>query len=622
MTVMAAVHDPLVDGYRADQATIGQHCSNAVGAIWDRDFSIKKARASWEAMRPEIVNVVNQYQFACRASALRFYNARRVQAGYGAIDPAQASLVDLNHIGSVIDPCGLGAFLHMVKGGALMEDASASGRSSLSSAVQRLVLESARQTVMTASKADPKSKGWSRVTGGTCDYCAKKAASEGLNDGSLDFPAHDDCQCNIDPQFKGEPKPKSEGTKKLEQAKAQAIANQPQDFGSPEDIAAEPTMPKNLAEAMEAHLQATAKLTSLEQNPDANFSDVTQAGKDAVAAGKVVSDIHHNMADAAESAHDEELPFNKAIDSWKADYTDETQQHIMQYLEDPDAKMPNPLAAMQAPGSTMELPSVPDTVAQQIAKALQTRQEQAPLLYRGMGWSTGEDTGEGSPQFFLSQFRPGATVDFPPASWSSDQKAAEIFKTKTSAYGNKQYQQIMITIDDDGSRGLPIADVGGGGMSNEAEWITGGRYQVESAERVDYGYEGDPQAGDWKIVLKQVQSLENGIETISPQSREAPEDFVVPESNTPPAAIPPSWVQLDTLFEQLLNPVDDSDLKSVTNNLVKAINRLTQKDLDDDPQLATNFISNIEASDLDEEHKESMIQRIKDIVKKLTGELK
>ena len=188
--------------FREAQAASAQDTADSIGQLWDQRFSIPQARSSWAGMRPQILTLIRGRQLGTIVAATRFYNARRLLAGFATIRPAVTPPDDAAHIGAVIDSTGLGMFLHMVKGGAQMADAAASGRAALCGAVQRLVMQGGRDAVLAASKADPDSTGIRRVTGGTCDYCENLAA-EGVTV-DQEFPAHDSCECTADPAFGGE----------------------------------------------------------------------------------------------------------------------------------------------------------------------------------------------------------------------------------------------------------------------------------------------------------------------------------------------------------------------------------------------------------------------------------
>lgn len=192
----------LAQQFREHQAALDDSLQRSIAILWDRWFQIGAARKSWAAMRPQIVRVIVTGYRASSADGARYYSAARVQAGLPAQLPQLAPDINEDWIGRVIDPCGLGQFLKMVKAGEKMIDASDGGRNVLCSASGRLALSGGRHTVTRASVADTASAGWRRVTGGTCDYC-EALAQAGVFATSFDFSAHADCLCTAEPEFSG-----------------------------------------------------------------------------------------------------------------------------------------------------------------------------------------------------------------------------------------------------------------------------------------------------------------------------------------------------------------------------------------------------------------------------------
>lgn len=196
----------LSQNFRADQATAGNAAAIAVGKLWAHGFSIRNARSSWATIRPAIVAICKKYYLGNQAKGQAYYNACRLSAGLGTLPDLGWVRVSLQNekLAKTIDPCGLGAFLHQVKGGAQMMDAFNSGHDSLMQAVQQLVLSGARDWIEAAAKADPDSEGIRRVTGGTCDYC-EDLASQGVT--VADQGWHNDCECTSEPAFNGDTGP-------------------------------------------------------------------------------------------------------------------------------------------------------------------------------------------------------------------------------------------------------------------------------------------------------------------------------------------------------------------------------------------------------------------------------
>lgn len=66
--------------------------------------------------------------------------------------------------------------------------------------VTRHVLQGGRDAVMLSSAADPRARGWERITGGSpCDFCAGLAGK--VNSDAGGFEAHDHCSCSAAPAF-------------------------------------------------------------------------------------------------------------------------------------------------------------------------------------------------------------------------------------------------------------------------------------------------------------------------------------------------------------------------------------------------------------------------------------
>lgn len=80
--------------------------------------------------------------------------------------------------------------------------------SSIDSSMGRLILNGARQTTIGNVNQDVGSNGWSRITApGACAFCIM-LASRGFvyrEEQTAGFQAHDDCECEAQPRFKGQP---------------------------------------------------------------------------------------------------------------------------------------------------------------------------------------------------------------------------------------------------------------------------------------------------------------------------------------------------------------------------------------------------------------------------------
>lgn len=82
-------------------------------------------------------------------------------------------------------------------------------RTRLTGGIQLRVANAARTTITFSSIADPRADGWQRVaSGGGCGFCQMLAGRGAVySDKSVDFAAHDHCNCTAAPAWRGRPRP-------------------------------------------------------------------------------------------------------------------------------------------------------------------------------------------------------------------------------------------------------------------------------------------------------------------------------------------------------------------------------------------------------------------------------
>jgi hypothetical protein len=75
-------------------------------------------------------------------------------------------------------------------------------RTLISGGLQRRIANMSRQTITTSSVADPQARGWQRVGGGGCDFCAMLIGRGAVyTEATADFESHDHCNCAAVPAF-------------------------------------------------------------------------------------------------------------------------------------------------------------------------------------------------------------------------------------------------------------------------------------------------------------------------------------------------------------------------------------------------------------------------------------
>lgn len=81
-------------------------------------------------------------------------------------------------------------------------------RTLVAGGVQRRIADHVRYTVTDSSVADPAAKGWQRTGNGSCPFCRELIAKGAVyTEASVNFGAHDYCNCSAVPAFGGEAKP-------------------------------------------------------------------------------------------------------------------------------------------------------------------------------------------------------------------------------------------------------------------------------------------------------------------------------------------------------------------------------------------------------------------------------
>jgi hypothetical protein len=127
--------------------------------------------------------------------AAQFLAAQRTSAGI--VGPAPIVRADppaAEQIAKSLRTTSVIAVKQAMTAGQSISQASGNAFVLSSGAASRLVLDGGRDTVVDTVRADPRARGFIRVTGGnSCDYCASKAGITFADDEV--FPAHDHCGC-------------------------------------------------------------------------------------------------------------------------------------------------------------------------------------------------------------------------------------------------------------------------------------------------------------------------------------------------------------------------------------------------------------------------------------------
>ena len=167
-------------------------------------FDIRNIDASWEALRPAVMALINSGRVVAQALAQAYFDEFRRLEGIAGAAPTIAPLGDSWRQRALISlevtgPSAAKALLAQAR-----QDAAQVAFIRVSGVVSRYTLEAGRETVLAGVQEDRLSIGWQRVTDGLpCAFCAM-LASRGpayKSRQSASFDAHDHCACTVEPVY-------------------------------------------------------------------------------------------------------------------------------------------------------------------------------------------------------------------------------------------------------------------------------------------------------------------------------------------------------------------------------------------------------------------------------------
>lgn len=187
--------------HQATQAGLVEAIRPVVGEAWG-SLDTGNLRRSLPTFVDHVRAIVHRYGPASAALSTRFYRTQRREAGIrGSITVRHAPLPDDRQVDRTVrwatgplwsaDP-------------AYASDNLEAARSNVLGAVDKLILDVGRDTVLGAVQNDRKARGWARVPeGGSCAFCALLATRGAVyrTEQRADFRSHDHCRCVAEPIF-------------------------------------------------------------------------------------------------------------------------------------------------------------------------------------------------------------------------------------------------------------------------------------------------------------------------------------------------------------------------------------------------------------------------------------
>jgi hypothetical protein len=193
--------NPLTAGHYRAQIALRATTLRHAAAVWPA-FDIANIDRSWKPVQQSLTAIVWQGHRRSSDLAAGYYRAlRRAEGVAGAAIVRPAPAPPVQYLDRVFTYVGLIVPKKLVAAG--RRDAEAQTLVHVLGTVGRLTLNGGRDTLIQSVRADPKARGYQRVTSGNaCDFCSMLADRGAVyGEASADFEAHDHCSCSAEPVF-------------------------------------------------------------------------------------------------------------------------------------------------------------------------------------------------------------------------------------------------------------------------------------------------------------------------------------------------------------------------------------------------------------------------------------
>lgn len=180
---------------QASQAGLALILEREVAAAWPA-LDVNRLKATKPGLIALLVQLINRYGPASATLAVRFYQQQRQAAGIaGRFTVRPAEPPPLAQVKATVDWATKDLW-------GSNPDLQAA-LTNLTGAVETLVLDQGRDTIINATKTDRKAIGWARIPEpGACYFCAMLATRGAVyKRDTATFQPHDHCRCHAEPVF-------------------------------------------------------------------------------------------------------------------------------------------------------------------------------------------------------------------------------------------------------------------------------------------------------------------------------------------------------------------------------------------------------------------------------------
>lgn len=189
----------ITERHRQAQLAVRARLLADLGRIWPA-LDWTQLDRTWPAWATAVAALVERYRASSTTLAVAYLRAFRAAAGVpGPAPVVPAPPVPAGQLETVLHVTAVAQTKAVASSGVAGQQAMAAAFVRSAGAISRLVLGAGRDTITASLDADPRARGWQRVTSGApCEYCAGLAGEPT----SERFRTHDGCGCSAEPVYR------------------------------------------------------------------------------------------------------------------------------------------------------------------------------------------------------------------------------------------------------------------------------------------------------------------------------------------------------------------------------------------------------------------------------------
>lgn len=194
--------DAITRNYRAQNLALRAQTIRDLQRVWPA-LDWRDLERTYPAFFAGAAALVNRDGIRAAGLASLYLKAHRLQAGVPGDLAVKMSTVPPEKLATSLRVTTVVAIKRSMLAGKPVEAAMTDAFVQAAGAASRLVLDAGRDTIRRTTVADPRTRGWQRVTSGGCDFCSMLAGRGAVyTEATADFASHDHCACSAEPVYR------------------------------------------------------------------------------------------------------------------------------------------------------------------------------------------------------------------------------------------------------------------------------------------------------------------------------------------------------------------------------------------------------------------------------------